>query len=87
MSMRAALVAFLAFLPLAAHAQAVYTWRETHVTRMSNVAPRWYRPDAPVYGPRVIVTLGKTVIDDTSLPLEKRMELARKPALKALVKS
>ena len=85
--MRAALLAFLAFLPLLSHAQAVYTWRETQVTRMSNVAPRWYRPDAPVHGPRVIVTLGKTVIDDTSLPLAKRMELARKPALKALVKS
>jgi hypothetical protein len=56
----------------------VYTWRdlsgETHV---SNVAPRWYQPDARVIGPRVVVTVGDTLIDDTALPLGKRLQQQR----------
>ena len=83
MRARAALVALL----LAAVSQVtqaqVYAWREPHsgATRMSNIAPAWYRPYPDVAaGPRVIVTLGPKVLDDTALPLDKRLELARRQA-------
>jgi hypothetical protein len=81
MRARAALLAvLLAAVPQLTQAQ-VYTWRDPQsgATRISNVAPAWYRHYAEVApGPRVVVTLGRTVIDDTGLPLEKRIELARR---------
>jgi hypothetical protein len=54
----------------------IYSWREadTGAQRISNVAPDWYRPDAEVVGPRVVVTLNRKVVDDTSWPLAKRLE-------------
>jgi len=53
----------------------IYTWRElSGVVHVSNRAPRWYQPDARVIGPRVVVTLGRTVVDDTGLPLRQRFE-------------
>lgn len=58
----------------------IYSWREpdTGAQRISNVAPSWYRPDAEVVGPRVVVTLNRRVIDDTSWPLAERLEAKRR---------
>ena len=57
----------------------IYSWREadTGAQRISNVAPGWYRPDAEVVGPRVVVTLNRRVVDDTSWPLAQRLEATR----------
>ncbi len=54
----------------------IYSWCEpdTGAQRISNVAPGWYRPDAEVVGPRVVVTLNRRVVDDTSWPLAQRLE-------------
>ena len=58
----------------------IYSWREpdTGAQRTSNIAPPWYRPDAEVAGPRVIVRLNRRVIDDTSWPLARRLEASRR---------
>ena len=56
----------------------VYSWKEAGVTRVSNEAPAWYTDYAPVKGPRVVVTVGSRVVDDTGLPMEKRLAM-RKP--------
>ena len=86
MSARAGLlVVLLAGLSQVAQAQ-VYSWQEPQsgATRMSNVAPAWYRKYPEVTtGPRVIVTLDARVVDDTALALEKRLELMRRPAPRA----
>jgi len=58
----------------------MYTWHEGASLKVSNLAPYWYRVDRPVRGPRVVVTQGKRVIDDTSLPMEERRSL--RPSLK-----
>ena len=56
----------------------VYTWRElSGAVRVSNLAPRWYHADAQVRGPRVVVTRGDTVIDDTGLPFRQRRQRQR----------
>jgi hypothetical protein len=58
----------------------IYTWRDPHTGsyRVSSLAPDWYRPDADVSGPRVIVSHGGAVIDDTDWPLAERLEVARR---------
>ena len=70
----------LVLLPLASQAQ-VYTWREGASMKYSSVPPAWYRLDEPVRGPRVLVTEGKRVIDDTALPLDLRWRM--RPPLRA----
>jgi hypothetical protein len=60
----------------------VYSWKEAGATRISSEVPPWYNADAPVTGPRVIVTSGRRVIDDTGLSMEKRRAL-RHPAIGA----
>ena len=78
-----ALLVVLALLPQSLRSE-VYTWQEpqTGLTRISSIAPAWYRQpylvEAPK-GPRVIVTQGTTVIDDTSLPLAERARLLSSP--------
>jgi hypothetical protein len=57
----------------------VYSWKEAGATRVSNEPPNWYRSYEPVSGPRVLVMLGNRVIDDTGLPMEKRVALRPKP--------
>ena len=57
----------------------VYSWKEAGSTRFSNEPPGWYRAYEPVRGPRIIVVAGNRVIDDTSLPMAKRMVLRPKP--------
>ena len=64
----------LLLLPLSASAE-IYSWKEGGVTRMSTEPPPWYRLDAPVKGPRVVVTKGKRVTDDTALPMVERWRL------------
>ena len=57
-------------------ADPLYTWRELDgVTYVSNMAPRWYQRDARVIGPRVVVTVAGTPIDDTGLPLRERLRI------------
>ena len=65
----------------AAMAQLLYYWKDatTGQSQMSTVAPTWYKADAPVNGPRVVVTRGKRTIDDTSLPLRDRLSMAGWP--------
>jgi hypothetical protein len=60
----------------------VYSWKEAGATRISSEVPLWYRADMPVGGPRVIVTSGRRLIDDTGLSMEKRRAL-RHPAIGA----
>jgi hypothetical protein len=62
-----------------AHAQ-VYTWKDanTGASKISSVPPPWYSRNEKASGPRVIVTLGGKVIDDTGLPVEDRLELSGK---------
>ena len=55
----------------------LYSWHEEGEKRISVTAPAWYRPDAAVRGPRVLVTEGLRTIDDTALPLARRRALAR----------
>jgi len=73
------LLLLLALLPACPAFGQVYSWQEAGATRFSNEAPGWYRSYEPVRGPRVLVTLDNRVIDDTSLPMEKRMALRPKP--------
>jgi len=58
----------------------MYSWHEGASMKVSNVPPAWYRVDRPVGGPRVVVTQGKRVIDDTGLAMEARLHL--RPSLK-----
>jgi hypothetical protein len=67
-------LALLLLLPLPAAAE-IYSWKEGEVTRISTEPPVWYRFEARVKGPRVLVTKGKRVMDDTALPLEERWRL------------
>jgi hypothetical protein len=62
----------------------MYSWREGVSMKVSNNPPGWYRFDRPVRGPRVVVTQGKRVIDDTGLPMEQRLRM--RPSLRAQVK-
>jgi len=55
----------------------LYSWHEGGEKRISVTAPAWYRGDRPVRGPRVLVTEGVRIIDDTALPLARRRALAR----------
>ena len=60
----------------------VYSWKDPvgGGTRVSSFPPPWYEPSGPVSGPRVVVTRGQALVDDTSLPLEERSRLARRAA-------
>ena len=77
---RALLLALLLVLSFPSQAQ-VYTWREGTSMKYSSVPPAWYRIDGPVRGPRVVVTQGKRVVDDTALPMEQRWRM--RPAVRA----
>jgi hypothetical protein len=55
----------------------LFSWHEDGKKRISVTAPAWYRADATVRGPRVLVTEGLRTIDDTGLPLARRRALAR----------
>ena len=57
----------------------VYTWREDGSMRITNEPPARYRLYEPVPGPRIVVTVGRRVIDDTALSMEQRRRL-RSPA-------
>ena len=69
----------LLFLPACAAFGQVYSWKEAGVTRISNAPPAWYSTYEPVKGPRVRVMMGNRLIDDTGLPMEKRLALRPKP--------
>lgn len=58
----------------------MYSWQEGASRKVSNVPPGWYRVDRPVRGPRVVVTQGKRVLDDTGLAMEDRLRL--RPAVR-----
>ena len=62
-----------------AHGQ-VYSWKDaaTGASRFSNVPPPWYRAMEAVDGPRVLVTIGIRVIDDTAQSYEDRLLLSGK---------
>ena len=62
-----------------AHAQ-VYSWKDaaTGASKFSNVPPPWYRALEAVDGPRVLVTIGVRVIDDTAQSFEERLRLSGK---------
>jgi hypothetical protein len=53
----------------------MYSWREGASLKVANNPPGWYRADRPVRGPRVVVTQGKRVIDDTGLSMEERLRM------------
>jgi hypothetical protein len=74
-----ALAAGLLLIGGLAHAQ-VYSWKDpgNGATRFSNIPPYWYRYAEPVSGPRVIVTVGDRVVDDTALSFEDRLLLSGK---------
>jgi len=76
---RVALVAVLLLIGGLAHAQ-VYSWKDaaSGASRFSNVPPPWYRATEAVDGPRVLVTIGIRVIDDTALSYEDRLLLSGK---------
>jgi len=61
-------------LPLPASAE-LYRWSEAGSSHLSTVPPAWYRVEAPARGPRVVVTEGTRVLDDTGLPMERRLGL------------
>jgi hypothetical protein len=71
----------LLMLSLPTQAQ-MYSWHEGASLKLSNNPPGWYRLDRPVRGPRVVVTQGKRVLDDTGLSMDERLRL--RPALRAL---
>ncbi|MBV9360651.1 MAG: hypothetical protein JO292_04605 [Betaproteobacteria bacterium] len=78
--MKLPLFSFLALLLLSLPTQAqMYTWREGASKKVSNVPPGWYRFDRPVPGPRVVVTQGKRVLDDTGLSMEERLRMRPVP--------
>ena len=62
------------------HAE-MYSWRERASLMVSNNPPGWYRVDRPVRGPRVLVTQGKRLLDDTGLTMEERLRM--RPAMRA----
>src|SRR5689334_8685688 len=74
LAMKLAWVSLLLALSFPAQAQ-MYSWREGASMKVSNVAPGWYRVDRPVRGPRILVTQGKRVLDDTGLSMEERLRL------------
>ncbi len=57
----------------------VYMWKDpsTGSSKISNLAPAWYRSGGNSNGPRVIVLRGNRVIDDTRLRTEERQQLRR----------
>ena len=71
---------FLLTLSLPTHAE-MYSWREGASLKVANNPPGWYRVDRPVRGPRVVVTQGKRVLDDTGLTMEERLRM--RPAMRA----
>jgi hypothetical protein len=72
--LRAALLVAGCLLSGIAHAD-VYTWRDaTGVTRMSNMAPPWYRDTEPSR-PRTQVLVNGHLVDDTGLSREQRTKL------------
>jgi hypothetical protein len=56
----------------------VYTWKDpsTGRTRISNFAPPWYKRGEEPVRSHVVVTRGTSLIDDTRLPLDKRLQLS-----------
>ena len=58
----------------------VYAWREGGTIRITNQPPARYSVYEPVPGPRIVVTVGRRVIDDTALPMEERRRLRQIPA-------
>ena len=64
----------LVLLPFSAFAQ-VYSWKEGNSTRISNEPPAWYRVEAAASGPRVLVTRGTQILDDTGLSMEERRRM------------
>ena len=58
----------------------MYSWRDGASMKVSNNPPGWYRLERPVRGPRVVVTQGKRIVDDTGLPMDERLSL--RPSLK-----
>jgi hypothetical protein len=57
----------------------MYSWREGASLKVSNLPPSWYRVDRPVRGPRVVVTQGERVLDDTGLAMDERLRLRPPP--------
>ena len=56
----------------------VYTWRELSGAVYPETSIRDpFHADAQVRGPRVVVTRGDTVIDDTGLPFRQRRQRQR----------
>ena len=70
---------FLLTLSLPTHAE-MYSWRGGASLKVANNPPGWYRVDRPVRGPRVVVTQGKRVLDDTGLTMEERLRM--RPAMR-----
>ena len=70
--------AFLLF-SYPAHAQ-MYSWKDpnTGQSKFSNIPPPWYSRGESVSGPRVTMTLGGKVVDDTALPYQDRLLLSGK---------
>jgi hypothetical protein len=58
----------------------MYSWKDptNGASRFSNIAPPWYSSGETVRGPQVIVTVGRTIVDDTALPYEERLLLSGK---------
>ena len=77
---RAVLAAVLLLLSIPAWAQ-VYAWTDpgTSAKKLSNLVPPWYSRREEVSGPRVVVTLGGAVIDDTALEYQQRLRLFGPP--------
>ena len=74
-----------------AHAQ-LYTWKDPQGTVViKNSPPPWYRENEKGRGPRVQVLRDGKIIDDTGLPLEKRLEgraqAARQEQIRAQAKA
>src|SRR4051812_3713506 len=61
----------------------VYSWREGGSMRISNEPPARYRLYEPVRGPRIVVTQGRRIIDDTALSMEERRRLRPQVRLQA----
>jgi hypothetical protein len=74
-------VAILALAPCRSGFADVYAWKDaaTGRTKISNLAPPWYKRGEEVAGPDVVVNRGPNVIDDTRLPLARRRELLGMP--------
>ena len=70
---------FLLMLSFSTQAE-MYSWRDGASMKVSNNPPGWYRLERPVRGPRVVVTQGRRIVDDTGLPMDERLSL--RPSLK-----